>query len=77
MFSGEASISFKTNKQMESVITTVKDLLRSLGSVRINNRGTIEISPSEKYQTLLVDSTISGELKQGQASGEYTIRIDY
>jgi heme exporter protein D len=77
MFKGESSVKFKSAKPIAEVFSLVEDTLQPLGKVQINNRGVISVSPKDKYQSFLTDTTIEGDVRKEKTPEEYTLTIKY
>ena len=74
MFKGMTNVSFTTTKPKQEVFKVIEDKLSSVGSVDINDRGTLKINAS-KMSGFAHDSTIEGNIREKE--GKYSIDIDF
>ena len=74
MFKGMTNVSFTTTKPKQEVFKVIEDELSSVGSVDINDRGTLKINAS-KMSGFAHDATIEGNIREKE--GKYNIDIDF
>lgn len=76
MFRGEESIKITTTQPEAVVREKVEEALSEIGRVRIDKRGSLEITPKDKFSSLLTETTMEGQINK-KKDGEYEIVINY
>lgn len=74
MFKGNSSVSFKSSKTKEEVISIVEEQLETMGNVSVTSSGSISVTGS-KFSGFGYDTNIDGRVSE--RNGRFSINLDF